>query len=46
MLATVAALPAELQEIPTGAHVRVLEAQLNTGERVVVPRANVEIIQG
>jgi len=26
--------------------VRVLEAELPTGERVIVPRANVEIIQG
>jgi len=45
MLATVTALPHELQEIPTGAHVRVLEAELQNGERVIVPRANVEIIQ-
>jgi hypothetical protein len=45
LLATVAALPPEPREIPTGAHVRVLEAQLENGERVVVPRANVEIIQ-
>lgn len=44
-LATVAALPPELIEIPTGAHVRVLEAEIGGGERVVVPRANVEIIQ-
>lgn len=44
-LAAVAALPPELQEIPTGAHVRVLEAQLQDGERVIVPRANVEIIE-
>jgi hypothetical protein len=43
-LATVAALPPELQTVPSGASVRVLEAQLTTGERVVVPRANVEII--
>ncbi|MGV3724383.1 MAG: hypothetical protein ACO1SX_26095 [Actinomycetota bacterium] len=44
-LATVSALPAEPQEIPSGAHVRVLEAELESGEQVVVPRANVEIIQ-
>jgi hypothetical protein len=42
--ATVTALPPELQEIPSGADVRVLEAALDSGERVVVPRANVEII--
>lgn len=45
-LATVAALPPELTVIPTGAHVRVLEATLANGERVTVPRANVEIIAG
>jgi hypothetical protein len=45
-LATVTALPHELTEIPSGAHVRVLEAELQTGERVTVPRANVEIMQG
>jgi hypothetical protein len=44
-LATVAELPPELLEIPTGARVRVLEAELQDGERVIVPRANVEIIQ-
>ena len=44
-LATVVALPPEPQEIPTGARVRVLEADLHTGERVIVPRANVEIIE-
>lgn len=45
LLATVAALPTELVRIPTGADVRVLEATLTNGERVIVPRANVEIIQ-
>ena len=43
-LGQVAGLPPELQEIPSGAKVRVLEATLD-GERVLVPRANVEIIQ-
>ena len=46
MLAKVSELPPELIEIPTGAHVRVLEAELANGERVIVPRANVEIIEG
>ncbi|MDH7570115.1 MAG: hypothetical protein QHJ73_11080 [Armatimonadota bacterium] len=44
-LGSVVALPPELQTIPTGATVRVLEAELDGGERVTVPRANVEIIQ-
>jgi hypothetical protein len=43
-LGTVAGLPPELQPIPSGAKVRVLEATLD-GERVTVPRANVEIIE-
>lgn len=44
-LGRVAALPPEPQPIPTGTRVRVLEAALDDGEHVVVPRANVEIIQ-
>jgi hypothetical protein len=44
-LANVSALPTEPQQIPSGAEVRVLEAELEGGERVIVPRANVEIIQ-
>jgi hypothetical protein len=44
-LASVAALPPEPQRVPTGALVRVLEAELPGGERVTVPRANVEIMQ-
>jgi hypothetical protein len=43
-LGQVAALPPELQAIPSGARVRVLEATLDD-ERVIVPRANVEIIE-
>jgi hypothetical protein len=45
-LATVAGLPPELQQIPSGAEVRVLVARLQSGEEVIVPRANVEIIEG
>ena len=45
-LATVRSLPAEPVRIDTGALVRVLEAEIDGGEAVVVPRANVEIIQG
>lgn len=44
-LARVAALPPEPVRIPSGARVRVLEATLESGERVVVPRANVELIE-
>ena len=42
-LGNVTALPPELIVIPSGAHVRVLHARLD-GEDVVVPRANVEIV--
>lgn len=41
----VAALPVELQTIETEAKVRVLEVELDLGERVLLPRANVEIIE-
>jgi hypothetical protein len=44
-IVTVAALPEELQQIETEAHVRVLVAELPGGERVTLPRANVELIQ-
>lgn len=43
-LATVTALPTQPCRIATGAEVRVLEAKLSNGERVVVPRANVELV--
>lgn len=45
-LATVTELPPEPVEIDTGAVVRVLGAELEGGERVTVPRANVEIVVG
>ncbi len=41
----VVSLPAELQEIETEAKVRVLELELQDGRRVIIPRANVEIIE-
>ncbi len=44
-LAEVINLPAELQELETEARVRVLEVKLKrTGESVILPRANVEIV--
>lgn len=36
-------LPQDPQLIPTGAKVRVLKAKLDSGEEVIVPRANVEL---
>ena len=37
-------LPSELRELDTEARVRVLVVELESGERAVVPRANVELI--
>lgn len=45
LLGTVAALPSELTEVDSETMVRVLEANLQDGRRVTVPRANVEIIE-
>lgn len=42
----VVALPVELEKIETEAMVRVLEVELDNGQRVRLPRANVEIIEG
>jgi len=44
-LGTVTNLPSELQVIETEAKVRVLEVQLDDARRVILPRANVEIIE-
>lgn len=41
----VTSLPVELQTIETEAKVRVLEVELESGERTTLPRANVEIIE-
>ncbi|MCW5943390.1 MAG: hypothetical protein KIS66_14255 [Fimbriimonadaceae bacterium] len=43
-LGKVTKLPAELVEVESGTLVRVLNAELENGDDVVVPRANVEII--
>ncbi len=43
VLGRVTTLPPEPQEIETETKTRVLEAELVTGEKVIVPRANVEI---
>ncbi|MFH0802937.1 MAG: hypothetical protein V2A78_11225 [bacterium] len=46
ILAKVSALPSELQQITTGARVRVLEVELPDGRRLTLPRANIERIEG
>ena len=45
ILGEVTALPPEPVLVESGSKVRILEAELETGEKVSVPRANVEIIQ-
>ena len=42
----VSALPSALQEVESGARVRVLEVAFEDGARAIVPRANVEMIEG
>ncbi|MDC0358441.1 hypothetical protein OAO01_06460 [Oligoflexia bacterium] len=42
--ATVVELPQVAQKVETGALTRVLIAELDSGERVLVPRANVELV--
>lgn len=44
-LGKVTSLPIDLQRVETESDVRVLEVELEDGERVLVPRANVELIE-
>lgn len=46
LLGTVSGLPSELVQVESETWVRVLEAKLQDGRTVTVPRANVEIIEG
>lgn len=41
----VAALPPELQTVESETHVRVLEVEFEDGNRAIVPRANIELIE-
>ena len=42
----VSALPSELTKIPTESDVRVLEVKFSDGKRSVIPRTNIEVIEG
>ena len=42
----VSALPSELTKISTESEVRVLEVKFSDGTRVVIPRTNIEVIEG
>jgi hypothetical protein len=44
-LGHIASLPPELHQLRSESFVRVLEVDLEDGRRVVVPRANVELIE-
>jgi len=42
----VASLPADLQKIPTESEVRVMEVRFADGSGAVIPRTNIELIEG
>ena len=46
LLGTVRQLPSEPQVLGSGSRARVLEVDLESGERVIIPRANIELIEG
>lgn len=45
-IGTVSGLPVELRTMPSETKVRVVEVALESGESIVLPRANVEVIEG
>ena len=45
-IGAVSGLPSELRAIPTESEVRVLEVRFPDGTTTVVPRANIEVIEG
>ena len=45
LIGEVAGLPSEPQVLGSGSKARVLEVKLDSGESVVIPRANVELIE-
>ena len=42
----VSALPHDLRQIPTESEVRVLEVTFSDGSKTVIPRTNIEVIEG
>tara|TARA_R110002095_G_scaffold67111_2_gene57035 strand:- start:5176 stop:6312 length:1137 start_codon:yes stop_codon:yes gene_type:complete len=46
LLGEVGEMPTELRTLESGSESRVLEVVLHTGNKVIVPRANVELIEG
>ena len=45
-IGTVSGLPSELRAIPTESEVRVLQVRFPDGTTTVVPRSNIEVIEG
>jgi hypothetical protein len=45
-IGTVVSLPSDLAQIPTESYARILEIEFADSRRAIVPRANVEIIEG
>ena len=45
VIGSVSGLPSEPQVLGSGSKARVLEVVLDSGESVVIPRANVELIE-
>jgi hypothetical protein len=45
-IGTVSGLPVELQIMPSETKVRVVEVALSGGDKIILPRANVEVIEG
>ncbi len=41
----VSALPTDLRLLPTGSKARVLEAELDDGQHIIIPRTNVELLE-
>ena len=46
LIGTVTDLPSEPQVLPSGSRARVLQVTFSTGDGVIIPRANVELIEG
>ena len=46
LIGRVTALPPEPQTLQSGSKARVLEVTFESGEGVIIPRANVELIEG
>ena len=46
VIGKVTGLPEELTAVESETLVRILEAELENGEKVTIPRANVEVIEG